>query len=91
MTNLQIQSTFKRSKNLEELINKQFEKLQRFGHHIIAASVYLKKEKKSSLSDVVTINLAVRGEKGVTVTVEDTLFEKSIRNAFAVARRNLKK
>lgn len=91
MANLQIQSTFKRSQNLEELINKQFKKLQKFGQNIITANVYLKKEKKSSLSDIVTINLAVRGEKGVTVTVEDTLFEKSIRNAFAVARRNLKK
>lgn len=91
MADLQIQSTFKRSRNLEELIKKQFEKLQRFGQNIITASVYLKKEKKSSLSDIVTINLAIRGEKGVTVTVEDTLFEKSIKHAFTVARRNLKR
>jgi len=40
---------------------------------------------------VVTINVAVKGQKDVTVTVEDSLFEKSIKNAFKVVERQLKK
>ena len=91
MANLQIQSTFKRSNNLEELIEHQFQKLKRFCTDIASAKVFLKKERNSQLSDVVTINLAIEGQKRITVTVEDTLFEKAIKSAFKVVVRQVKK
>jgi len=91
MNNLLIQSPFKRSNQLEQLIAKHFEKLHRFCQHITAARVYLKKEQNAVFSDVVTINVLVKGQKDVTVTVEDSLFEKSITNGFKVVERQLRK
>jgi len=91
MTNLLIQSPFKRSNQLEQLIENQFGKLHRFCQNITTARVFLKKEQNTTLSDIVTINIAVKGQKEVTVTVEDSLFEKAIKNAFKIAERQLKK
>ncbi len=91
MTQLQIQSTFKRSSNLEQLIERQFQKLKRFCQDIGHARIFLKKERNAHFSDVVEINLSVEGQKGIRVRVEDTLFEKSVKNAFKVAARQLKK
>lgn len=91
MASLQIHSTFKRSNNLENLIEKHFQKLQRLGQQIRAARVSLRKERKAKLSDVVTINLAVEGEKDIVVKVEDSLFEKSVKNAFKIVERQLKR
>lgn len=91
MAELQIESTFKRSNQLEQLIEKHFNKLQRFCQQIRTANVFLKKEQKAHLSDVVTINIAIPGQREISVTVEDTLFEKAVKNAFGVAARQLKK
>jgi len=91
MAHLQIESTFRRSNQLEQLIETQFQKLQRFGEQIQTAKVFLKKEQKAHFSDIVTINLAVKGQRGITVTIKDTLFEKSIKNAFKVIKRQLRK
>lgn len=91
MASLQIHSTFRRSNNLENLIEKHFKKLQRLGQQISAARVSLKKERNAKLSDVVTINLALKGEKDIVVKVEAGLFEKSVKNAFRIVERQLKR
>jgi len=91
MTHLQVESTFRRSNQLEQLIENQFQKLQRFGDRVHTAKVFLKKEPKAHFSDVVTIRLAVKGQRGITVTMKDTIFEKAVKNAFKIVKRQLRK
>lgn len=91
MAHLQVQSTFKRSDRLEGLINKHFQKLQRFCQRIQSARVFMKKERKANKSDVVTIILAVNRDNTIAVTAKDALFEKSLKRAFTAIERKLRK
>lgn len=89
--NVQIQSSFKRSDSLNQLINHHLYKLNRFYDRISYANIFLKKEQGGHISDKVTLQLFLPKQKGITITEKSSRFEAAIIDAFERAKRQLKR
>ena len=89
--NVQIQSSFKRSDSLNDLINRQLSKLNRFYDRIVFANIFLKKENEGHVSDRVTIQLGLPKQADITITEKSSRFEAAVSGAFEVAQRQLKR
>lgn len=89
--NVQVQSTFKRSDNLNQLIDQHLNKLNRFYDRISFANVFLKKENEGHLSDKVILQLGLPKQADITITEKASRFEAAVIDAFEVAQRQLKR
>ena len=89
--NVQIESTFKRSESLNNLITHHVNKLGRFYDRISFANVFLKKENEGHISDYVTLQLGLPKQPDITITEKGSRFEAAVVDAFEVARRQLKR
>ncbi len=89
--NVQIESTFKRSESLNNLITHHVNKLGRFYDRISFANVFLKKENEGHISDYVTLQLGLPKQSDITITEKGSRFEAAVVDAFEVARRQLKR
>ena len=89
--NVQIQSSFKRSDSLNDLIDRQLSKLNRFYDRIVFANIFLKKEHEGPVSDRVTIQLGLPKQADITITEKSSRFEAAVIDAFEVAQRQLKR
>jgi len=89
--NIQIQSSFKRSDNLNHLINHHLNKLNRFYDRISYANIFLKKEQEGHISDKVTLQLGLPKQADITITEQGSRFEAAIIDAFERAKRQLKR
>lgn len=89
--NIQVQSSFKRSESLNNLITHHANKLSRFYDHIVYANVYLTKENEGLTSDKVTLQLGLPKQAAITITEKASRFEAAVIDAFEVAKRQLKR
>ena len=89
--NIQIESSFKRSDSLNQLIDRHLSKLNRFYDHISFANVFLKKENGGHISDRVTLQLGLPKQADITITEKASRFEAAVIDAFDVAQRQLKR
>lgn len=89
--NIQIESSFKRSDSLNQLINHQINKLSRFYDRISFANIFLKKENEGHISDRVTLQLGLPKQADITITEKASRFEAAVIDAFEVAQRQLKR
>lgn len=88
---IQIQSTFKRSESLNNLITHHVNKLARFYDRISFAKVFLKKENEGHISDRVTLQLGLPKQSDITITEKGSRFEAAVIDAFEIAQRQLKR
>ena len=89
--NIQIESSFKRSDSLNQLIDRHLSKLNRFYDRISFANVFLKKENEGHHSDYVTLQLGLPKQADITITEKNSRFEAAVIDAFEVAQRQLKR
>lgn len=89
--NIQIESSFKRSESLNQLINRHLDKLNRFYDRISYANIFLKKENGGHISDRVTLQLGLPKQADITITETGSRFEAAVIDAFGVAERQLKR
>ena len=89
--NIQIQSSFKRSESLNNLITHHINKLGRFYNRISFANVSLKKENNGRISDRVTVQLGLPKQSDITITEIGSRFEAAVIDVFEVAQRQLKR
>lgn len=88
---IQIQSSFKRSERLNNLITHHINKLGRFYDRISFANVFLKKANEGHISDHVTLQLGLPKQSDITITEKGSRFEAAVIDAFEVAQRQLKR
>lgn len=89
--NIQIESSFKRSDSLNQLIERHVNKLNRFYDRITFANLFLKKENEGHLSDKVTLRLGLPKQADITISEKASRFEAAVTHAFEVAERQLKR
>lgn len=88
---IQIQSTFKRSDSLNQLINHQINKLNRFYDRISFVNIFLKKENEGHISDKVVLQLGLPKQADITISEKASRFETAVIEACEVAQRQLKR
>lgn len=89
--NIQIQSSFKRSESLNNLIIHHVNKLGRFYDRITHANIFLKKVSEGHISDKVTLRLGLPKQTDITITEKASRFEAAVIDAFERAKRQLKR
>lgn len=85
---INIQSSFRISGDLDILINEQLKKLNKYYNKIVYADVFLKKEPDAVDHSEIKVHLGIPGPD-IIVTTKSGSFEKSLNTAVKTLRRNL--
>jgi len=87
---INIQSSFHISGNLDELIHEQIMKLSKYYNRIVSATVFLRKENDAKDNSEIKVHLSIPGPD-IVVKSRSNSFEKSLKEAVKTLKRNLKK